>query len=88
MKQKYKVIIKNKLTGEIHQEFIEEGEYILHQFERKGIKLPFACRNGCCTTCAVKIISGSLDQKEAMGISKELKKKVMLFCVYQKQKRI
>ena len=82
MKKTYKVTIKNKTTGVIFREEISDEDYILREFEKKGIQLPFACRNGCCTSCAVKIISGTLDQTEAMGISKALKKKgYALLCV-------
>ena len=82
MKKNYKVTIKNKITGEIFEEDITDNDYILKEFEKKGIKLPFSCRNGCCTSCAVKIISGKLDQTEAMGISKALKKRgYALICV-------
>ncbi len=78
----YKVTIKNKVTGKIYQENVNENEYILKEFEKKGFKLPFSCRNGCCTSCAVKIISGKLDQPEAIGVSKELKDKCYaLLCV-------
>ena len=82
MKKNYKVTIKNKITGELFEEIINSEDYILKQFEKKGINLPFSCRNGCCTSCAVKIISGSLEQPEAMGISKALKDKgYALLCV-------
>ena len=50
--------------------------------EKKGLRLPFSCRNGCCTSCAVKIISGKLEQPEAMGVSQDLKDKgYALLCV-------
>jgi len=52
---------------------VREGEYILHSFERQGDPLPFSCRNGCCTSCAVRVQSGTLDQREAMGLSHELR---------------
>ena len=52
---------------------VPEGEYILHSFERQGDPLPFSCRNGCCTSCAVRVQSGVLDQREAMGLSRELR---------------
>ena len=52
---------------------VPEGEYILRSFEAQGDPIPFSCRNGCCTTCAVRILSGSIDQSEAMGLSKELR---------------
>ncbi len=61
---------------------VDSEEYILKEFEKKGFRLPFSCRNGCCTSCAVKIISGKLEQPEAMGVSQVLKDKgYALLCV-------
>ncbi len=51
---------------------IPEGESILQYFEANGEKLPFSCRNGCCTTCAVRIKSGCIDQSLGIGLSKHL----------------
>ena len=73
MNKTYKVTIKNKETGKIYQENVGDQDYILKEFEKKGFKLPFSCRNGCCTSCAVKILSGKLEQPEAMGVSQYLK---------------
>ena len=82
MKKTFKVTIRNKETGKIYQENISDKEYILKEFEKKGLRLPFSCRNGCCTSCAVKIVSGKLDQPEAMGVSQALKEKgYALLCV-------
>ena len=82
MNKTYKVIIRNKETGKTYEEFIDGNQYILKEFEKKGYKLPFSCRNGCCTSCAVKIHSGKLDQTEAMGLSQALKDKgYALLCV-------
>ena len=82
MNQTFKVTIKNKETGKIYQEIISSDEYILKEFEKRGLKLPFSCRNGCCTSCAVRIISGKLKQPEAMGVSQALKDKgYALLCV-------
>jgi len=51
---------------------LDQGEYIL----------PFSCRNGACTACAVKILEGDVHQPESMGLSPELKKKgYALLCV-------
>ena len=52
---------------------VPEGEYILQSFEQQGDPLPFSCRNGCCTSCAVRVQGGTLDQREAMGLSRELR---------------
>ena len=82
MNKTYKVIIRNKETGKIYVEFVDSKEYILKEFEKKGFKLAFSCRNGCCTSCAVKIVSGKLDQTEAMGLSQPLKDQgYALLCV-------
>lgn len=52
---------------------VPEGEYILRSFEQQGEPLPFSCRNGCCTACAVRVIDGSIDQREALGLSREVR---------------
>ncbi len=52
---------------------VAEGDYILRSFEQQGDPLPFSCRNGCCTACAVRVLAGSIDQREALGLSRELR---------------
>ena len=82
MNKTFKVTIINKETGKIYQERVSSKEYILKEFENKGFKLPFSCRNGCCTSCAVKLLSGNLQQTEAMGVSQALKEEgYALLCV-------
>ena len=53
---------------------VPEGDYILQSFRTvRGIRLPFSCRNGCCTSCAVRVQSkASSIKSEAMGLSHEL----------------
>ncbi len=61
---------------------VPEDRYILHSAENQGVELPFSCRNGACTTCAVRVISGEIYQPEAMGLSLELQKQgYALLCV-------
>jgi ferredoxin len=61
---------------------VPEGEYILRSFEEQGEPLPFSCRNGCCTACAVRVLSGSIDQRESLGISQALRNRGYgLLCV-------
>ncbi|WP_094553946.1 2Fe-2S iron-sulfur cluster-binding protein [Synechococcus sp. 1G10] len=61
---------------------VPEGEYILRSFEAQGQPLPFSCRNGCCTTCAVRVIAGEIDQQEALGLSQDLRRQGYgLLCV-------
>mmetsp|Transcript_10447 Transcript_10447/g.43578 ORF Transcript_10447/g.43578 Transcript_10447/m.43578 type:complete len:90 (-) Transcript_10447:158-427(-) len=46
------------------------------------MEMPAQCRNGCCTTCAVKVNSGEVHQPEALGLLKEMKEKgYALMCV-------
>ena len=50
--------------------------------EDAGLQLPYACRMGCCTACAVRVKNGSVWQPQALGISKNLKEQgYALMCV-------
>lgn len=61
---------------------VPEDRYILQTAENQGADLPFACRNGACTTCAVRVLAGELDQPEAMGLSPDLRDRgYALLCV-------
>jgi ferredoxin len=68
-----------------HKEYTIQAlsdRYILHTAENQGAELPFACRQGACTACAVRVISGELTQKDAMGLSPQLQQKgYALLCV-------
>ena len=59
-----------------------EDRYILTTAEAQGKTLAFACRNGACTTCAVRVVSGEVYQPEAMGLSPKLREMgYALLCV-------
>ncbi|CAN6292074.1 unnamed protein product, partial [Urochloa humidicola] len=78
----HKVTVHDRQTGVVHEFVVPEDQYILHTAEAQDIKLPFACRHGCCTSCAARIKSGQIRQPEALGISAELKDKgYALLCV-------
>ncbi|MGL4884157.1 MAG: 2Fe-2S iron-sulfur cluster-binding protein [Waterburya sp.] len=76
------VKIRDRTTDKQYIVEVPEDQYILQTAEQQDAKLPFLCRNGACTSCAVKIISGELYQPEAMGLSPKLKEQgYALLCV-------
>ena len=89
MKPLHTITIHHRKEGKTYSFEVPEGEYILRNFESKdengqliGDQLPFSCRNGCCSECAVRIISGGMDQTACIGLSKELRDKGYgLLCV-------
>lgn len=82
MTRSYTITIHNRQTGDRHTVRVPENRYILQNAENQGVVLPFSCRNGACTACAVRVVSGELYQPEAMGLSLELQKQgYALLCV-------
>lgn len=76
------VKVRDRTTGKEYIVEVPEDQYILQTAEQQNAKLPFLCRNGACTSCAVKVISGKLYQPEAMGLSPKLKEQgYALLCV-------
>lgn len=65
----YQVEILDRATNTTYKVQVPSDRYILHSAENQGVKLPFACRNGACTTCAVRVVAGEIYQPEAMGLS-------------------
>ena len=82
MTQNYQIKIHDRQTGTHHQVNVPSDRYILHSVENQGLELPFSCRNGACTACAVRVKSGHLSQPEAMGLSPQLQSQgYALLCV-------
>lgn len=82
MSHKYTIKVRDRATGKEYTQQVPDDRYILHSIEQEGEELPFSCRNGACTTCAVRVVSGEIYQPEAIGLSPALRRQgYALLCV-------
>ncbi len=82
MSETYTLKVSDRATGKEYTLQVPDDRYILHTAEQQGVELPFSCRNGACTTCAVRVLSGEIYQPEAVGLSPQLRRQgYALLCV-------
>lgn len=82
MTKSRKIQIYDRQTDTYHTWLVPEDRYILQSVENQGGNIAFSCRNGACTTCAVRVLSGELHQPEAIGLSQKLRDQgYALLCV-------
>jgi ferredoxin len=78
----YQIRLFNKAEDIDQTIEVPEDSYILETAEEKGMELPFSCRQGVCSTCTVKTISGTVDQSEGSYLSEEqIAQGYVLICI-------
>ncbi len=75
-------------TVEIHHQGtvqtiqVPEDKTVLDVADAAQLGLPSSCHAGVCTTCAAKLLEGTVEQGDGMGISPELQAQgYALLCV-------
>jgi ferredoxin len=73
MTQTYPVQIHDRQKNISYTVQVPADRYVLMSAEAQGFELPFSCRNGACTACAVRVLAGEIAQPEAVGLSPKLR---------------
>lgn len=48
-----------------------EGMSVLEAAESQDIRLPYSCRSGACSTCASRLLQGTLDQTGQVALQED-----------------
>jgi ferredoxin len=62
--------------GNVYTIPVPADQTVLAAAKATGLELPTSCGAGVCTTCAAQVLSGTVDQREGMGVSAELQQAI------------